>query len=405
MSIDISPVAKIDIPAGYKSGFVRKIFKALGHECLFVGGCVRDAIIARPCKDIDLATPLVPDAVIAALQKAKIMVIPTGIDHGTVTAVDTHHKIHVEITTLRRDVETDGRRAVVTYTTDWREDAARRDFTFNSLLMDLKGHVYDPLGEGYDDLKHRRLRFIGSAEMRIREDYLRILRYFRFAARMNLEFDDHILTVMKPLAQGLSGISIERITDEIFKILQCEAPQRAVAVLRSYDEFGWIGSGYMKLDHFCKLQKDLKCISLVGRVFLVSSASQNEESRYLNLPKAMQAEISQIINVLNEYPHRSIEYMLYYFDHDCIKQAAIYMHALGKISEFSLDFIMSEIRAWKHVVLPLRGIDLLAEGYEQGPLLGAALKYIETWWLERKFKPNREACLHEALKWLSKNQA
>ncbi|MEC7702633.1 MAG: CCA tRNA nucleotidyltransferase [Pseudomonadota bacterium] len=406
MPTQLNMVKKLDMPAGYKTAFVRKVFKALGNECLFVGGCVRDALRGVSSKDLDIATPLVPDVVIEKLKKANIAVIPTGIEHGTVTAVNKKSdKEVIEITTLRKDVSTDGRRAVVAYTTCWKEDAERRDFTFNSLLMDLKGCVYDPTGLGLDDLKAGRIRFIGNAEDRVKEDYLRILRYFRFATRMNLPFDDDVLSVFEALQSGLSQISIERITDEVFKILSNSKPQRAIEVLRGYAEFSWMGSGYMRLDRLCALQEKLRCVNLIGRIFLISSAVNLQETRYLNLPKKMQADISQIIEILNDYPHKTIEYMLYYYDHECIKQAAIYMSALDKISDYSLRFIVSEMDDWSSATFPLRGADLLAEGYEQGPLLGKALKEIELWWIEEKLKPKRDACMHEAIKWLEQNRA
>ncbi|MEM6412721.1 MAG: CCA tRNA nucleotidyltransferase, partial [Pseudomonadota bacterium] len=143
----------------------------------FVGGCVRNALMGRPVDDIDIATQLLPDEVISALEAAGIRAIPTGIDHGTVTAVESHRPF--EITTLRRDVETDGRRAVVMFTEEWREDAQRRDFRLNALYADLNGTIYDPTGAGADDAAAGKVVFIGDADTRLREDYLRILRFFR----------------------------------------------------------------------------------------------------------------------------------------------------------------------------------------------------------------------------------
>ncbi|MEC8664362.1 MAG: CCA tRNA nucleotidyltransferase, partial [Pseudomonadota bacterium] len=147
---------------------------------LFVGGCVRNALIGAGTTDIDIATIHTPQQTTEILSADGIQVIPTGVDHGTVTAVID--SVHYEITTLRRDVETTGRHAVVAFTADWREDAMRRDFTMNTLLADCDGNVYEPLGLGVEDAKSGRVVFVGEAEERIKEDYLRILRFFRFHA-------------------------------------------------------------------------------------------------------------------------------------------------------------------------------------------------------------------------------
>src|SRR5712692_7328610 len=155
-----------------------------GIAARFVGGVVRDALLGRPIADIDLATPSRPEEVVAALAKAGIKVVPTGIEHGTVTAVVNSRgpPRHFEITTLRRDVETDGRHARVAFDADWAEDAARRDFTINAIYLDPDGTLYDPVG-GLADLAARRVRFVGEPARRIAEDVLRVLRYYRFTAR------------------------------------------------------------------------------------------------------------------------------------------------------------------------------------------------------------------------------
>ncbi|MGZ5933590.1 MAG: CCA tRNA nucleotidyltransferase [Rhizomicrobium sp.] len=157
----------------------RAVMAALGPDARFVGGAVRNALLKREVSDIDIATPLTPDEVIKRLKTAGLGAVPTGIEHGTVTAISDGTPF--EVTTLRRDVSTDGRRAVVAFTTDWNEDAARRDFTMNALYATADGEVIDLVG-GVTDLEAGRVRFVGDATTRIREDYLRILRLFRFHA-------------------------------------------------------------------------------------------------------------------------------------------------------------------------------------------------------------------------------
>ncbi len=200
-----------------------------GYRALFVGGCVRNSLLDEPVADVDLATDATPENVTNIAENAGFKVVPTGFDHGTVTVIASG-KPH-EVTTFRRDVETDGRRAVVAFSTRIEEDAARRDFTMNALYADARGNVIDPL-RGLPDLQSRRLRFVGDAETRIREDYLRILRFFRFhAAYGDPEggLDPEALAASAALSAGLETISKERIGAEMRKLLSAPDPAPAVA--------------------------------------------------------------------------------------------------------------------------------------------------------------------------------
>lgn len=205
--------------------------EAAGYKALLVGGCVRNALLGEPVSDIDIATDATPQTVSDIAEAAGLKTVPTGIDHGTVTVV-AEGKPH-EVTTFRRDVETDGRRAVVAYSTDIAEDAQRRDFTMNALYADRHGTVIDPLN-GLPDLQARRVRFVGDAETRIREDYLRILRFFRFHAAYgdpSEGLDPDGLAACAALAEGLDGISKERVTAELRKLLTARDPAPAVAAM------------------------------------------------------------------------------------------------------------------------------------------------------------------------------
>lgn len=205
--------------------------EAAGHRALLVGGCVRNALLREPVADIDIATDATPETVSDIAEKAGFKPVPTGIDHGTITVV-VQGRPH-EVTTFRRDVETDGRRAVVAYSTEISEDAQRRDFTINALYADRGGTVIDPLN-GLPDLLARRVRFVGDPETRIREDYLRILRFFRFhAAYGDPEggIDAEGLAACAALAEGLDGISKERITAELRKLLTARDPGPSVAAM------------------------------------------------------------------------------------------------------------------------------------------------------------------------------
>jgi poly(A) polymerase len=203
--------------------------QAGGHRVFFVGGCVRNALLGELVGDLDLATDALPEKVVRLVEAAGFKAIPTGIDHGTVTVLAGG--LPHEITTFRRDVQTDGRHAVVAYSTDLAQDAARRDFTMNALYADPSGAVIDPLG-GLPDLRARRLRFVGEPAQRIREDYLRILRFFRFSATYGdpaLGMDAEGLAACAELADGIDGLSRERIGAEMRKLLSARDPAPALA--------------------------------------------------------------------------------------------------------------------------------------------------------------------------------
>ncbi|HWT51066.1 MAG TPA: CCA tRNA nucleotidyltransferase, partial [Caulobacter sp.] len=196
----------------------------------FVGGCVRNTLMAKPVDDIDIATTLTPDLVIDALEQAGLRAIPTGVDHGTITALSGGRPY--EITTLRKDVSTDGRRAVVAFTQDWGQDAERRDFRFNAIYADVEGHLYDPTGHGIADAREGRVVFVGDPMTRIREDYLRILRFFRFLAWYGKgEPDQKALAACKALKGMVSGRAAERTQKELMKMLAAEDPRPAFRLM------------------------------------------------------------------------------------------------------------------------------------------------------------------------------
>ena len=212
---------------------VMGLLTVAGHQAFLVGGCVRNALISQPVADIDIATDAVPERVVALAEQAGHKVVPTGIDHGTVTVI-AGGEVH-EVTTFRRDVATDGRRATVAYATDLADDAARRDFTMNALYADASGQIYDPLG-GLPDLLARRVRFVGDAAARIKEDYLRILRFFRFHAWYGdpgRGIDAEALAACAEHANGISRLSCERVGHEMRKLLAAPDPAPSVAAMHS----------------------------------------------------------------------------------------------------------------------------------------------------------------------------
>ncbi|MBN8528032.1 MAG: CCA tRNA nucleotidyltransferase, partial [Caulobacterales bacterium] len=221
-----------------------------GPDCArFVGGCVRNALVDRAVLDIDIATRLTPDRVIAAAKAAGLKPVPTGVEHGTVTVVSS--KRPYEVTTLRRDVETDGRRAVVAFTDDWAEDAARRDFRLNALYADRAGSIFDPTGHGVEDARAGRVVFVGEAETRIREDALRILRFFRFQAHFGRgEPDAAGLTACARLAALVEGLSAERVSTELLKLLAAEDTRPAVRAMAETGVLARVLPGHVDLPMF-----------------------------------------------------------------------------------------------------------------------------------------------------------
>lgn len=218
-----------------ESQATRAVMRALeaagGAGCArFVGGCVRNSLLGQPVDDIDIATRLRPEQTMAALKAAGLKAVPTGVEHGTVTGVSERRPY--EITTLRRDVETDGRRAVVAFTEDWAEDAARRDFRLNALYADAAGTVFDPTGGGLEDAAAGRIVFVRWAETRIREDYLRILRFFRFYAWYGRGEPDAVgLAACAKLKGGMAQLSAERVSKEMLKLLTAPDPRAAVRAM------------------------------------------------------------------------------------------------------------------------------------------------------------------------------
>jgi len=229
----VVPIGQLGPQAWMKNPNLMAVVDALstgGTEIRYVGGCVRDSLAGRPAGDIDIATPEPPEKTIEKIEAAGLKALPTGIAHGTVTAVSGGEPF--EITTLRKDVKTDGRHAVVDFTDNWIEDASRRDFTFNALSASVSGEVYDPFG-GIDDLANGVVRFVGRATQRIEEDVLRILRFFRFYAYYGQASPDQdALFACRKFAPQLSKLSGERVRTEFLKLLLAPDPVSALTYMR-----------------------------------------------------------------------------------------------------------------------------------------------------------------------------
>ncbi|MEM7042461.1 MAG: CCA tRNA nucleotidyltransferase [Pseudomonadota bacterium] len=358
----------------------------------FVGGCVRDALLGHydPDVDLDVATPILPEQVIERLEAAGIKAIPTGLSHGTVTAVVDGRPF--EITTLRKDVACDGRHAEVAFAADFREDAERRDFTINAMSVDRQGRLVDYFG-GVEDLKAGRIRFVGDAQARVREDYLRILRFFRFFARYGRPpVDEGALEACRAGASGLEELSGERIRSEMFKLLDSSG---AAEALRLMIENGILSHILPSTPDLEPLQRLITLVPesdpLLRLVTLLSPTSAEPVAEAWKLSNAEKTRLERLtLEPLFDLPHSPL-----------IARTHIYHHGpeiytdLVRLSAKSASDLGTSLPPPSVEKLPISGQDLIARGVPPGPELGHLLADIEAWWLNQSMQPDRNACLAE----------
>lgn len=410
MGDSLSIARKITPPAWMNGPDASAIFKALAGEdggagVLFVGGCVRNAVLEIEVEDVDMATIHAPEEVSRRLEKAGFKVIPTGIDHGTVSAV-TDKRVY-EITTLRKDVETDGRHAVVAFSADWREDAARRDFTMNTLLADREGNIFDPLGQGLADLEARSVRFVGDPAARIAEDYLRILRFFRFHALYGKGAPDKAaLGACKAAADKITTLSRERITQEFFKIMSVYNPVDILVDMIDNN----ILSGFIPFDcnldllrHLSGFQKRYKLQALASRLFAFAGLDKDSVKAmqtYLLFPKVFLKDIQAMEGILalpdlsNEH---AVKVAIYKYGRSMSAQALMIELANDRVMNGYAPQALKIIQNWDVPDFPLGGDDLIKAGYKPGPDLGQKLSALEERWIESGFTEKRESLLADAL--------
>ncbi len=388
---------------------------AEGAEARFVGGCVRDAVLGRPVKDIDIATHDAPEVVMALLERAGIQAIPTGLKHGTVTAVIA--KAHFEITTLRRDVETDGRRARVAFTGDWAADAARRDFTMNALFLSPEGALFDPFG-GLEDLRKGRVRFVGDARRRIREDVLRLLRFFRFFAHYDRPPpDEEALAACRELAPELPKLSGERVSAEILGLLA--APDPVATFKLMYDEgilahvlpearaFGrlYAATELEREEHLPGLTADaLRRLAALLEVDSPGAEAVATRLRLSNVRKERLVAMAVPPEAVEPGADlRAVKRALYRLGPDRLRDLALIKWAQMKAADRDLPAAVAQgfrkqleaAAAWRPLALPVRGKDAVALGIEPGPEVGRLLERVEAWWIAGDFRAGRKECLEK----------
>jgi poly(A) polymerase len=381
-----------------KDDETQKLMAALnagGAVARFVGGCVRNALMGEPVSDVDVATTDSPDGSAAKIEAAGFKVVPLGVDHGTVMAVGAERSY--EVTTLRVDVETDGRRAEVAFTEDWQGDAERRDFTMNALYADADGTVHDPL-DGYGDLKARKVQFIGDAAKRIEEDYLRILRFFRFSAAYGGGvLDEASLKACAEGRAGLARLSAERVQAEVLKLLGADS---AVPVLRAMAAAGILADVLpeaARLDRFEKVldiettqlfssDPVLRLGALVDDAEAAASAARRLKLSNADRDRiiAMHENKTKIVCYLSM---REVRRALYVMGLELFKDRVMLGWADdGKsTNSFQWRALLAMADSWDQPELPLTGSMMKAAGVPEGPEMGRIQREVEEWWIDSDF--------------------
>ena len=384
-----------------------------GEEARVVGGAVRDHLLGRTVNDVDIATTCLPDDVIARVKKAGFKAVPTGYEHGTITVVKEGKAY--EVTTLRSDMEADGRHAKVIFGRDWKKDAERRDFTINALYADLSGNVYDEVN-GLADIKTQPLRVIGVADDRIQEDYLRVLRFFRFFAWVGKGRPDaEGIKASARLKNGLLQLSGERVWSELKKTLSAPDPTRAILWMRqtgvlsvilpetekwgidalhplidTEHALGWEHDPLLRLESILPPDR-ARLIILADRLRL----SKAEKSRLLNW--------AEVGTIQSDCSDMKLKKFIYYhgrqavLDQLSLELSSARSHAISKDSALVEAGHFARLRefatTYQIPVLPVSGKDLLALGFEAGPNVGQQLKTLEKLWVDSGFRLDREALL------------
>ena len=365
-----------------------------GPDCArFVGGCVRNALMGFPVQDIDFATTLTPQRVTSALERAHLKAAPTGIEHGTVTAVADHRPF--EITTLRRDVETDGRRAVVAFTEDWAEDAARRDFRLNALYADGEGRVYDPTGGGLDDAAAGRIVFVGDAETRIREDYLRVLRFFRFFAWYGRgDPDAGGLAACARLRDGVVTLSAERVSKELLKLLAARDPRRALSLMA---EAGVLAVVLPEAANWARFEA-MAVITSDPELRLAALLPDDPEAAAalaarLRLSNAQRDRLVAALRPARSFRREEGRAALYRLGAPAFRDRVHLWWAEHRDQEPRARELLDLAETWTPPRFPLTGEDVMAAGVPRGPKVGETLRALEDRWVAEGFPEDREGLL------------
>ncbi len=376
----------------------------------FVGGCVRNALLGLDVDDVDIATIHPPETVITRLETAGLKAVPTGLAHGTVTAVVDGQGF--EITTLRRDVATDGRRATIAYTSEWEEDAQRRDFTMNALFAAQDGAIFDCVG-GVADLSKGRVRFIGDATTRIREDFLRILRFFRMHAWYGKGVLDAAgLTAARTERQGLEKLSGERIQREMLKLLAAGKPVPVLEVMADSNIMDALipeGIDLARLGRVIDTETRLGLApEPVRRLAALVAQDPRPLARRWRLSNAATRQLVDGFQVVTssamEISEGALRRLIHAHGRDVAREHCVLSQALGDhpVSDARAKDMLSFIERWERPDFPLKGADAIAAGVPRGPEMGRVLEQLEAAWVESDFTLDRAALLSRLAEWVRK---
>jgi len=382
----------------------------------FVGGCVRDALLGREVSDIDIATVLTPPQVKAALEAARIAAVPTGEAHGTITAVSQGRPL--EITTLRRDVQTDGRHAVVAFTTDWGEDAARRDFRLNALYADARGVILDPTGHGVADARAGAIVFVGEPHARIGEDALRILRFFRFLAWYGRgEPDAAGLAACAELKDLAATLSAERVAKELLGLLAAPDPRVAVRLMAAAGVLSVVlpeSASLARFERLAAIESEqtfgedalLRLAALLPDDGAMASAAA-DRLRLSNAQKArLVAAATPDRAIVSWMSPKAVRQRVYRLGADafCDKVMLAWAASGRPAAAVQWRALLPIARTWPRPSLPLTGEEVMAAGVPRGPMVGKVLTEVESWWADNDF-PADKLSLIERLKAVAQGMA
>ena len=368
----------------------------------FVGGAVRDALAGLKGFDLDLATDMTPDELVEVCEENEIKTIPIGIKFGTVGVV-INDKV-LEVTSLRKDIETDGRHAKVEFTTDWQEDASRRDLTINAVYADEKGNVFDYYN-GIDDLEKGIVRFIGNPNLRIQEDYLRILRFFRFYAIFGKgEIDAKALAACKANHAGLMKISIERVRDEFFKILLTPHVIRSIKIILDHDILGYI---LPPAPHFDYLQNLITLVrqenleeSALRRLFILYTPDEKLADSFASRLKFSRKQKDLFISwakynyELSDFTNsKCLAKMLYEHNREFCRHKFILTCAIQGEKPEEFHNILQQIENLPILEFPIKGRDLINAGIDDNRKIGHILDMLEHLWIESNFTMSKDDLL------------
>ena len=409
-SADAYKTDHIISPDWLKAQKTQAVFEAIeagGFQIRAVGGSIRNTLLGHPVKDIDLATTASPEISQQLAEQAGLKVIPTGLQHGTITVMSEGEAF--EVTTLRTDVETDGRHAKVAFTDNWKEDASRRDFTINALYTDRHGTLYDPI-DGYQDILSRKLKFIGTARNRIREDYLRILRYFRFQSEYDLKaLDSTSLLSCVQEREGLRRLSAERIATEIERLLKGPYSKDIIRLMFEHGMLSRITGTVCNPLSFEKLLCLEKTLNLPNNAMLRLAAlacNSFQDAKLLgkrfklsNEKKTTLEELFEpAFHIEPDMPELQAKTVLYHMGKTAYQNRILFSWIKSCLPEthpaWQNQYTLAE--HWQIPEFPIKGRDLIEAGFSKGPELGILLKKLENYWISMNFSPSKVDLLEQA---------